>query len=126
MAKAPAKTQKSVNSTTKRTAKNKAVSAGEEKPCRCCPDCVGKASGTMGACEDDTCRDIPPATAPGGSVLYQHPNVNQGFQYWESLANLAEALAPLVEAAIAKRVAEGKGAPPDKPQEPPPPWQTVK
>lgn len=77
----------------------------------------------MGACEDGACRDIPPPVAMTGSVLYQHPNVNQGFQYWESIANLAAALAPLVEAEIARRAAEGESAAEGVP---PPPWQTVK
>lgn len=45
----------------------------------------------MGGCEDDTCRDIPPATGLGGSVLFQHPNINEGFPYWEELANLEPA-----------------------------------
>lgn len=60
----------------------------EPAPCGCCPDCVGKASGTMGECEDDTCRDIDPPAGTGPWVLYWHPNINQGFPYWEAVANV--------------------------------------
>ena len=92
MAKTPkSKVAKSVNSTTNPKTKNKQVGDPDPlpMPCSCCPDCAGKASGTMGACEDGVCRDIPPPQGTGPWVLYWNANVNQGFPYWESLANLA-------------------------------------
>lgn len=72
----------------------------------------------MGACEDGACRDIPPPQGIGPWVLYVNANVNNGFPYWESVAN--------VEAAIAALKA---GASPESPpvdDSLPPPWQTVK
>jgi hypothetical protein len=91
------------HSTTKRDKKNKAASE-VPAPCGCCPDCAGKPSGTMGGCEDGVCRDIPPPQGEGPWVLYVNANVNQGFPYWESVANV-----------IAAGALNGKPAPAEAP-----------
>jgi len=81
--------KKVVNSTKKKSkpklkgvAKTKTLMLGDDPPCGCCPDCVGKPSGTMGSCEDDQCVDLPPPDYFG--VISYDPNRSpwKG-PYWE-------------------------------------------
>lgn len=59
----------------------------------------------MGACEDDTCRDIPPPQGGNGPwVLYCDANVNEGFPYWERVANVEAVLRQLARQADQKFV----------------------
>lgn len=93
----------SVNSSTKRKPTNKPkLKRGKspavgDAPCSCCPDCVGKASGTLGACEDDGCRTIPPPQGIGPWVLFWKTEVNGNFPYWEAVTNLANAMSAEIQ-----------------------------
>ncbi len=70
-------------------------------PCGCCPDCTGKASGTMGCCEDDGCTDIAPPDY--FAVLVVDPARPGALPYWERPANLP---APVLNALFVSLLTE--------------------